>query len=181
MSDALRRAGGACELCTSADGLTAIDVAPSDTEQIVLCPTCAPQVAGDVPLNAKHWFCLQESAWSEHPPVQVVAYRLLSKLSSEGWASDLLDQLYLDETTLAWAQADATEAARPPTLDSNGTALQDGDTVTLIKDLVVKGANFTAKRGTVVKGIRLTDDPGNVEGRIQRATIVLKTEFLKRA
>jgi protein PhnA len=59
--------------------------------------------------------------------------------------------------------------------------LVDGDAVTLIKDLDVKGANFTAKRGTLVKGIRLTDDPALVEGRVNGIAIYLKTAFLKKA
>ncbi len=67
------------------------------------------------------------------------------------------------------------------TRDSNGTILSDGDSVTLIKDLEVKGGGFTAKRGTLVKGIRLTDDPGLVEGRVNKMAIYLKTEFLKKA
>lgn len=47
--------------------------------------------------------------------------------------------------------------------DSNGSQLHDGDSVTLIKDLKVKGTSETLKRGTLVKGIRLTDDPGEIE------------------
>ena len=65
--------------------------------------------------------------------------------------------------------------------DSNGTPLAEGDAVTLIKDLEVKGAGFTAKRGTLVKGIHLTDEAGMVEGRVNGITIVLKTQFLKKA
>jgi len=64
--------------------------------------------------------------------------------------------------------------------DSNGTSLQDGDTVTLIKDLKVKGSSLTLKRGTVVKKIRLTDDAEEVDCRINGTSIVLKTIFLKK-
>ena len=68
------------------------------------------------------------------------------------------------------------------TRDSNGTQLQDGDTVTLIKDLKVKGTSVTLKRGTVVKGIRLTGDPEEVECRVEKVKgLVLKTCFLKKA
>ncbi len=49
------------------------------------------------------------------------------------------------------------------TRDSNGTILKEGDNVTLIKDLKVKGTSVTLKRGTLVKGIHLTDDPRRVE------------------
>lgn len=64
--------------------------------------------------------------------------------------------------------------------DSNGAILKEGDTVKLIKDLKVKGSSTTLKRGTVVKNIRLTDDPGQIEGRAEKMTVVLKTEFLKK-
>ncbi|MFT5458090.1 MAG: protein PhnA, partial [Myxococcota bacterium] len=88
------------------------------------------------------------------------------------------DQLYLDDDTAAWAQAETVGVA---VVDSNGTVLADGDSVTLIKDLPVKGANFTAKRGTLVRGIRLGDDPSHVLGRVNKTSIYLKTEFLKKA
>jgi protein PhnA len=65
--------------------------------------------------------------------------------------------------------------------DSNGTLLTEGDSVTLIKDLKVKGSSLTLKRGTMVKNIRLTNSAGEVEGRAGGSTMVLKTEFLKKA
>lgn len=64
--------------------------------------------------------------------------------------------------------------------DSNGNALQDGDSVILIKDLKVKGMSTTLKRGTKVSNIRLTDDPDEVDCRINKVAIVLRTEFLKK-
>ncbi len=68
------------------------------------------------------------------------------------------------------------------TRDSNGTILQDGDTVTVIKDLKVKGTSVTLKRGTAMKNIRLTDDPGEIEGNVEKVKgLVLKTEFVKKA
>lgn len=65
--------------------------------------------------------------------------------------------------------------------DSNGTLLNEGDTVTVIKDLKVKGSSAVIKRGTVVKKIRLTDSENEIEGRVEKAIMVLKTEFLKKA
>ena len=66
--------------------------------------------------------------------------------------------------------------------DSNGTPLVEGDSVTLIKDLKVKGANVTLKRGTLIKGIHLTDNPDEIEGRHEKVKgLVLRTEFLKKA
>ncbi len=65
--------------------------------------------------------------------------------------------------------------------DSNGNTLADGDSVTLTKDLKVKGMSVTLKRGTLVKKIRLTDDPAEVDCKVGGSDIVLRTEFLKKA
>lgn len=64
--------------------------------------------------------------------------------------------------------------------DSNGTLLNEGDSVTVIKDLKVKGSSSVIKRGTVVKNIRLTDDAKEIEGKVEKTVMVLKTEFLKK-
>jgi len=171
-----------CDLC-GADGDLADHTVSPRSESIATCGICGPQLAADATLDANHWYCLQGAIWSERAAVQVVSHRLLQRLQGEGWAVDLLDQAYLDEDTLAWAQegqddgGDDEDAPR----DSNGAELHDGDSVTLIKDLVVKGGNFTAKRGTMVKSIKVGDDPTHVEGRINKMSIMLKTAFLKRA
>lgn len=66
--------------------------------------------------------------------------------------------------------------------DSNGTVLSDGDSVTLVKDLKVKGTSVTLKRGTLVKNIRLTDDEDEIECNVEKVKgLVLRTEFLKKA
>ncbi|MEV0494071.1 alkylphosphonate utilization protein [Streptomyces atratus] len=66
--------------------------------------------------------------------------------------------------------------------DSNGTALADGDSVTLTKDLKVKGTSETLKRGTLIKNVRLTGRTGEVECNTRKIKgLVLKSEFLKRA
>ncbi|GGD43408.1 zinc ribbon domain-containing protein YjdM [Pseudoxanthomonas indica] len=66
--------------------------------------------------------------------------------------------------------------------DSNGTLLANGDSVTLIKDLKVKGTSVTLKRGTMVKNIRLTDDEDLIECNVDKVKgLVLRTEFLKKA
>lgn len=71
---------------------------------------------------------------------------------------------------------------RKPTRDSNGAALAGGDAVTLVKDLKVKGTSVTLKRGTLVKNIRLTDDPAEIECNAEKVKgLVLRTEFLKKA
>ena len=67
--------------------------------------------------------------------------------------------------------------------DSNGNRLADGDSVTLIKDLKVKGSGgVTLKRGTLVKNIRLTGDPEEIEANVEKVRgLVLRTEFVKKA
>jgi protein PhnA len=67
------------------------------------------------------------------------------------------------------------------TKDSNGAILADGDTVTLIKELKLKGSSQTLKRGTVVKKIRLTDSVEEIDCRINGSEIVLRTEFVKKS
>lgn len=186
LESALRaRASDKCELCGSIDRLVVFPVPPGEPSAdraVLVCGRCHTELTGDEPLDALHWRCLQQAAWSEVLAVQVLSWRLLTRLG-ESWAIDLRDQIYLDDDALAWAQH-AGEAADEPavrTLDSNGAVLAEGDSVTLIKDLEVKGASFTAKRGTLVKNIHLTDNPAHVEGRVNNIAIVLKTEFLKKA
>ena len=65
--------------------------------------------------------------------------------------------------------------------DSNGAVLKDGDSVTVIKDLKVRGSSSVIKRGTMVKNIRLTDDADEVEVKVEKSMMVLRTEFLKKA
>ena len=67
------------------------------------------------------------------------------------------------------------------TKDSNGNLLNDGDSVHLVKDLKVKGSSSVLKRGVKIKNIRLTEDPGEVECRVDGSVLVLKTIFLKKA
>ena len=65
--------------------------------------------------------------------------------------------------------------------DSNGNILSEGDSVTVIKDLKVRGTSTVIKRGTKVKNIRLTDDEDEVEGKVEGSVMVLRVEFLKKA
>ena len=66
--------------------------------------------------------------------------------------------------------------------DSNGALLAEGDSVTLIKDLKLKGSSTVLKRGTVIRGIHLTDNADEIEGRTDKVKgLVLRTEFLKKA
>jgi protein PhnA len=184
--NALHARSSACELCAGGSDLAGFEVTPARRggadDQVLICGNCADQLGADE-LDPKRWFGLKEAAWSAVPSVQALSWRLLNRLSAEDWAQDLLGTIYLEQDTLAWAQAGTADTA-PPTVtrDSNGNPLADGDSVTLIKDLDVKGTSFVAKRGTMVRNIRtVNDDPGNVEGRVNGVTLVLKTQFLKRA
>lgn len=67
------------------------------------------------------------------------------------------------------------------TKDCNGTLLENGDSVLLSKDLKVKGCSLNLKRGTVVKKIKLTSSPEEIECKIGNSVIVLKTCFIKKA
>lgn len=176
------RCGNACEMCQATENLSAYAVPPKTGEnvgeQVALCPVCFSQMEDQSELDIPHWRCLNDSIWNVTPAVQVVAYRMLKRLSGEGWAQDLLDMMYLEDSTREWAD---NQGAGLVHKDSNGHILADGDTVTLIKDLNVKGANFTAKRGAAVRRIRLVaDNAGQIEGKVNGQQIVILTEFVKK-
>lgn len=183
----LERSQSKCELCGSDANLQVYKVAPeshSDNE-IVICETCAGQIENPDTMDENHWRCLNDSMWSEVSAVQVMAWRLLNRLNNNGaaWAQDLLDMLYLDEDTQAWAEATG-EGQQDDAIvhkDSNGAVLQNGDSVVLIKDLKVAGGGFTAKRGTAVRRISLVqDNPEHIEGRVEGQQIVILTKYVKK-
>lgn len=182
------RSESKCELCNATEDLVVYEVPPESQgnidDSILICNTCREQIENPEKTEANHWRCLNDSMWSQTPAVQIVAWRMLSRLSSEGWPQDLLDMLYLDEEKLAWAQATGEGLSKEDIVrhkDSNGAELTAGDTVTLIKDLNVKGANFTAKRGTAVRGISLVaDNPEHIEGKVNGQQIVILTKFVKK-
>ncbi|MCL6414242.1 PhnA domain-containing protein [Aestuariirhabdus sp. Z084] len=182
------RSESRCELCTSTDSLQVYPVPPTSNgtaaQSVLVCATCSEQLDNPERINANHWRCLNDSMWSQVPAVQVLAWRMLHRLRSEGWPQDLLDMLYLDEETLAWAKAENEAGAEETVVhkDCNGVSLAAGDTVTLTKDLTVKGAGFTAKRGTAVRGISLVqDNQEQIEGRVNGQRIVILTRFVKRS
>jgi protein PhnA len=180
------RSGNACELCASAQQLDVYTVPPAregdPDKSVYACNTCRTQLSQPETTEPSHWRCLQENMWSPVPGVQAIAYRQLQLLEAQSWAQDLLNQIYLDEETLAFAQA--LEDAEGPIIhkDCNGNILQDGDTVTLIQDLNVKGATFTAKRGTAVRRIALVaDNAAQIEGKVNDQQIVILTKFVKKS
>jgi len=183
-----QRSGAKCELCAAENSLSVYQVPPNknDTvdESILICETCKSQIESITDMNVNHWRCLNDSMWSEIDAVKVMAWRMLSRLKHEGWPQDLLDMMYLDENILAWAKvgADVSDDEKVIHKDSNGAILEYGDSVVLIKDLNVKGANFTAKRGTAVRNISLVhDNAEQIEGRVEGQQIVILTQFVKKS
>ncbi len=183
------RSDNHCELCKATEDLAVYEVAGApnigDDAYAFICQTCRSQLDNPDSTEAHHWHCLNDSMWSQVPAVQVLAWRMLTRLSAEGWPQDLLDMLYLDDEMLAWAKSTGEgidEADQVKHLDSNGALLSAGDTVTLVKDLDVKGANFTAKRGTAVRNISLVqDNPEHIEGRVNGQQIVILTKYVKKS
>ena len=187
------RANSRCELCGSEQSLSVQEVPPSNVADmdrcVLICEKCGGQIASAELSDPNHWRCLNDAAWSDVAAVKVLTWRLLKRMSDQAWAKDLFDQMYLDVDVQQWAesvsiddeQTPDDEVCNAPTIDSFGAALTSGDSVCIVKDLNVKGTSFTAKRGTIVRNIRLTNNPEHVEGRVNGTVIVLKTCFLKKA
>ncbi|HMQ49243.1 MAG TPA: PhnA domain-containing protein [Saprospiraceae bacterium] len=181
MSSLLERAAGKCELCSQTAALE-VYVIPAtslstDERSIVICGECLTHLDNPSALDPQHWEGLQDAAWSPYPAVQAATYRILQQISAQlPWAANLMEMIYLDDAWLA-----AEEPAPLVHTDSNGHILQNGDSVTLIQDLNVKGATFTAKRGTAVRRIRLVqDNPEQIEGKVNEQMIVILTKYVKK-
>lgn len=183
-----QRSDNHCELCGTQEPLSTYAVGPDSDDVaercLLACDTCQAGLKDPSSTDVNHWRCLNDSMWSEQPPVQVAAWRMLHELRAEVWPQELLDMLYLDDELLTWAKAGVTEDDEDAVIhrDSNGAVLAAGDTVTLIKDLPVKGANFTAKRGTAVRGISLvSSNAEHIEGRVNSQRIVILTQYVKKS
>jgi protein PhnA len=183
------RSNSKCELCTSIEGVTVYQVPPTSEgtmdDSILICSTCKDQIENPDTMDANHWRCLNESMWSEVPAVQIMAWRMLTRLRSEGWPQDLIDMLYFDEETLSWAQATGEGVEEDENKivhrDVNGVVLQSGDSVVLIKDLPVKGSSMVAKRGTAVRRISIDQDNAEyIEGKIDGIQIVIVAKYVKK-
>ena len=182
----IERSGGSCELCSSTLGCEAFLVEPiqqrGGEDYAWVCDVCKKQLEGSEEIDANHWRCLNDSMWSIVPAVQVLAFRMLNQLTAEGWPNDLLDQMYVDDEVLKWAKSGMPDPDAKPHVDSNGVVLSGGDTVVLVKDLEVKGAGFTAKRGTAVRNISLVaDHPEQIEGKVNGQQIVILTQYVKKS
>ena len=180
-----KRSGNSCELCGSEEDLRLHLVAPRKDEELNcvahLCGPCESQIKEPNTADANHWRCLNDSMWSEHAPVKVLAWRMLDELRNEGWPSDLIDMMYLEEEELEWAKEILPKEGALIHKDSNGVRLSHGDSVILIKDLQVKGSSLVAKRGAAVRNIRL--DPDNetyIEGKVEGQLVVIITDYVKK-
>jgi protein PhnA len=183
-----KRSGSKCELCGAEENLKVYEVLPTKKggldESILACSTCIDQIENPDNVDLNHWRCLNDSMWNENVAVQVVAWRMLSRLRTNGWPQELLDMMYLDEDTLAWAQATGEGEDDENKIihrDSNGVILEHGDSVVLIKDLKVKGSSMVAKQGTAVRNIRLDHENAEyIEGKVDGQQIVIITQYVKK-
>ncbi|WP_343589376.1 PhnA domain-containing protein [Flavobacterium sp.] len=183
-----KRSGAKCELCGAEENLKVYQVLPTKKggidEAIFACNTCIDQIENPDTVDLNHWRCLNDSMWNENIPVQVVAWRMLSRMHAAGWPQELLDMMYLDEDTLEWAKATGEGEDDENKLvhrDSNGVVLQHGDSVVLIKDLKVKGSSMVAKQGTAVRNIRLDHENAEyIEGKVDGQQIVIITQYVKK-
>ncbi len=184
----LARAGGKCEL-TGAETDVVTYILPPETSSnldntLLISATLANQLNKTEQLNPEDWKFLPNAMWSEIPAVQIVCWRMLSRLKNEGWASEALDILYLDDETLTEAKKTGDHENDGYVSfheDSIGQRLLEGDTVVLTKTLDVKGSSLKATLGTVVKNIRLVaDNIEQIEGKIEGQTIVILTKYLRK-
>jgi len=181
----IARSGSQCELCSATNNLKIYQVPPAKegaNYSAHICNTCSEQIEDSEKVNINHWRCLNDSMWSEVPAVKAIAWRMLNQLRGEGWPQDLLDMMYLEDDTAEWAKALEPDENAVVHLDSNGTKLEAGDTVVLIKDLPVKGTSLVAKRGVAVRRISLVhDNAEHIEGKVDGQRIVILTKFVKKS
>jgi protein PhnA len=178
----IERCEGACELCSTGKASIAYAVSPESNDRIenevALCETCFSLLSDKN--SSQHWQCLAGSIWNAEPSVQALSYRILYTNKGQEWADDLLNSIEPDEKIMNWALSVFQEADVHK--DSNGTTLNNGDTIVLTQNMNVKGASFTAPKGTVVRKIRLV--PGNteqIEGKINDQTIVILTKYVRKS
>ncbi len=179
------RSNNSCEISGKTADLIPYLVYPkagnNADEYIYIHKELATQIDSKTDYVVNDWRCLNDCMWSEVSAVKVISYRMLDELKNEGWPNDLLEIIYLDDEELSWAKEGMKDEFTIQHIDSNGITLAAGDTVTLIKDLDVKGSTITAKRGTSVRNIRLVhDDATLIEGKVDGQSIYILTQFVKK-
>lgn len=177
------RAQGLCELCNTHSALHEYTVSPKTDDaienQVAICNTCMQAIQTPQEQGA-YWRFLEGTIWNPEPSIQALSYRVLYSYKDEGWANDIINSVDLDENTIQWALS-AFEIEETHK-DSFGNKLENGDNVVLTQALDVKGTNFSAPKGTVVKRIRLVaDNTDQIEGKINDQTIVILTKYVKKA
>lgn len=170
-----------CELCTAEEATTAYAVSPKNNDaienEVALCHTCLQAIENKN--NEAHWQCLAGSIYNSEPSVQALSYRILHQYKDREWAKDILQSVEPDEAVVNWALSAFVQQELHR--DANGNPLQNGDTVVLTQVLNVKGTNFMAPKGTVVKKIRLVpDNTTQIEGKINEQTIVILTQYVRK-
>jgi protein PhnA len=178
------RSGSVCEISGSDEDLVVYLVEPKTEEIpencILITKSLKSQIENPETTNPNDWRGLSDCMWNENLPVQIVSWRMHARLKN----MDMLEMMYLDEDALEWAKATGEaddDEGKIIHKDSNGNILLDGDSVVLIKDLDVKGATFTAKRGAAVHNIKLVwDDVNLIEGRVENQTIFILTQYVKK-
>ena len=170
-----------CELCNNEIASHEYTVTPKNDDsidnQVALCDTCLSKI--DDKDASFHWRYLEGSIWSSELSVQALSYRILQNYEEEDWASNLISTIDLDENVIQWALS----SLEIPDVhkDAFGNILENGDNVVLTQVLNVKGTNFTASKGTVVKRIKLVNDNvEQIEGKINEQTIVILCKFTKK-
>ena len=183
------RSNGTCELCESAEANNMYNVPHGSSVDIDtnvhVCDKCLAQINITEELDSTYWAAfLPNTMWSEVAALQVLAWRMLNRFRSETWAHDAIEMLYLDEDNMEWAKASGEHLIDiEDTLhrDCNGELLLMGDSVSLIKDLDVKGSSINAKMGTAVRNIRPDfNDPNHIEGKIDGQSIMILTKFVRK-
>jgi len=180
----IKRSGGKCELSGVTEDLKVYQILPTRkggiNESVLIHATLLDQIENPEKMDLNLWRCLGDSMWSAHLPVQIVSWRMLSRLGN----FELVEQMYFDEEDLAWAKASGEGEMDENKIihrDSNGVVLETGDSVVLIKDLKVKGSSMVAKQGTAVRNIRLDHENADyIEGRVDGQTIVIITQYVKK-
>ncbi|GGG96608.1 PhnA protein [Polaribacter pacificus] len=188
LQDLENRSGNQCEFCAATNQLSVYELKPVSTGgvdgSVLACETCISQIENPETTDANHWRCLNDSMWSEHSPVKIAVWRMLSRLRKEGWPQDLLDMMYLEDDELRLAKESGDhldESEKIIHRDANGAILQAGDSVVLIKDLKVKGSSMVAKQGTAVRRISLDHENAKyIEGKVGPTQIVIITDYVKK-
>ena len=182
-----QRSSSKCELCTSEEKLasyTVPDIKENGLKTVLYaCNVCVEQMDDADKIDPNHWRCLNDSMWSEHDAVKIMAWRMLNRIKAD-WTQDLLGMLYLEEDTLERAKASGDGEVDENKIihrDVNGVILNNGDSVVLIKDLKVKGSSMVAKQGVAVRNIRLDRDNAEyIEGKVGPTLTVIITKYVKK-